>query len=245
MNDEQLLRYSRHIFLPEIDIKGQEKLLSSTVLLVGLGGLGSATALYLAASGVGQLMLADREVVDLSNLQRQIIHQTQTIGEKKTTSASRTLKALNPDIDILLIDDLNENNLNHYVEQADVVCDGSDNFTTRFAINRACAQEKVPLVCAAAIKFSGQLCVFDFKHQQSPCYQCLYPDGINEENRCQDSGVISPLVGIMGSLQALEVVKLLLGRQPAQNQLLQFDALTTTFKTSTLSTDPDCPICKK
>lgn len=243
MNDTQLLRYSRHIFLPEIDIAGQEKLLASSVLIIGLGGLGSPVAMYLAASGVGRLILADREKVDLSNLQRQIIHTTQSIDEEKITSAARTLQALNPDTEIILASDLNENNLTEYLAQVDCVVDCSDNFTTRFVINRACVQTKTPLISGAAIQFSGQLCVFDFKHYASPCYQCLYPDdGSQSENRCQDNGVIAPLVGVIGSLQSLETIKLLLGHQTAQ-QLLQFDAKTLQFRSTTIIADPHCCVC--
>ncbi len=242
MNDEQLLRYSRHIFLPEIDIAGQEKLLSSTVLLVGLGGLGSPIALYLAASGVGRLLLTDREKVELSNLQRQIIHSSNSLDEMKTTSAARALHALNPDIKLDLIDDLTAENLDKYVALADCVVDGSDNFTTRFVINRACVKARVPLVSGAAIQFNGQLCVFDFKHDPTPCYQCLYPDDIAQENRCQDSGVIAPLVGVIGSLQALEAIKLLLGMR-MKSQLLQFDARALGFRSSKIVPDPKCSVC--
>lgn len=237
MNDEALLRYSRHIFLPEIDINGQEKLLNSTVLLVGLGGLGSACALYLAASGVGKLILADRDKVDLSNLQRQILHNMDSLDEDKTTSAARAINALNPDIELILTDKPLD-----YIDQADCVVDGSDNFKTRFAINHACCKNKIPLISGAAIKFSGQLAVFNFKQQQSPCYQCLFPDRQDDETRCQDSGVIAPLVGVIGSLQALETIKLLLGLTML-SQLLQFDALDMQFRASNIARDPLCLIC--
>ncbi|MFA6037324.1 MAG: HesA/MoeB/ThiF family protein [Legionellales bacterium] len=237
MNDQQLLRYSRHIFLPEVDIQGQEKLLKSTVLILGLGGLGSPAALYLAASGVGRLILADRDKVELSNLQRQIIHTTESINQEKTISAAQTIKRLNPDIELILTDDV----LN-YIHEADCVIDGSDSFTTRFAINQACVTAKIPLISGAAIQFSGQLCVFDFKNQSSPCYQCLYPDLAADELRCQDSGVIAPLVGVIGSLQALEALKLLLGLTTS-NHLLQFDALNMQFRKSEILADPHCTVC--
>lgn len=239
MHDQQLLRYSRNIFLPQMDIAGQEKLLKSTVLIVGLGGLGSPAALYLAASGVGRLILADRDKVELSNLQRQIIHNTESINQEKTTSAAQALKKLNPDIELVLTDTALD-----YINQADCVIDGSDNFTTRFAINQACVKSKIPLVSGAAIQFSGQLCVFDFKNNPSPCYQCLYPDELSEDVRCQDSGVIAPLVGVIGSLQALEAIKLLLGLT-VKNQLLQFNALDMQFRTSTIVPDPQCLVCKR
>lgn len=238
MNDEQLLRYSRHIFLPEIDIKGQEKLLNSTVLLVGLGGLGSAAALYLAASGVGKLILVDRDKVELSNLQRQIIHNIKSINEDKTLSAQRAIQLLNPDIETITTDKPLD-----FINNIDCVLDGSDNFATRFAINRACVAAKVPLISGAAIQFSGQLCVFDFKKHLSPCYQCLYPDLKTKDMRCQDSGVIAPLVGVIGSLQALEAIKLILGLSSSTHQLLQFDALHLQFRSSKITPDPQCSIC--
>ncbi len=244
MNDEQLLRYSRHIFLPEIDIKGQEKLLASQVLIIGLGGLGSPVALYLAASGVGRLLLADRDKVELSNLQRQIIHTTASISKDKTHSAAQTLHALNPETQLILIDDLTEETIDDYLKTTDCVIDGSDNFKTRFAVNRACVQAKVPLISGAAINFTGQLCVFDFKQQDSPCYQCLYPDGMAEETRCQDSGVIAPLVGVIGSLQALEAIKILVGLHETSSQLLQVDARNMQFRSTKITKDINCSVCE-
>ncbi len=247
MNDTQLLRYSRNIFLPEIDIKGQEKLLASRVLIIGLGGLGSPVAMYLAASGVGCLMLADKETVDLSNLQRQILHTTADVDHTlKTHSAHKTLTALNPDVKLELIDDLTQDNLLAYVKQVDCVVDCTDNFATRFAVNRACVSARVPLVSGSAIKFSGQLCVFDFRQHISPCYQCLFQDEKEgSELRCQDQGVIAPLVGIIGSMQALEVIKLLLDLPVDTHRLLQIDALTMKLNSSRLGADPECVVCRR
>jgi adenylyltransferase/sulfurtransferase len=244
MNDAQLLRYSRHLLLPQIDVIGQQKLLDATVLIVGLGGLGSPVALYLAAAGVGQLWLADYDRVDLTNLQRQILHDTATIGQFKTDSAQAKLHALNPHIHLFTLSTALEiTQLSHHVKQVDVVVDCSDNFATRFALNKACVHAKKPLISAAAIGFQGQVSVF-LPHQDSPCYNCLYPEMEEVAETCSNSGVIAPLVGIIGSVQAVEVIKVLLGiGQNLCGRLLLFDGLRSQWRTVQLPKDPACPVC--
>lgn len=245
MQDQQLLRYSRQIMLPEVDISGQQALLNARVLIVGMGGLGSPAALYCAAAGVGTLAITDFDEVDLSNLQRQIVHRQSSIGQSKVDSAQQTLNELNPDCQIIpLREKLEGAALAEQIEQADLVLDCSDRFSTRFAINAACVATKTPLVSGAAIQFGGQLAVFDPRQSDSPCYRCLYDDSDDEALRCADNGVISPLVGVIGSLQALEAVKLLSGAgKAAVGQLLIFDALNTQWRSMTLKKDPGCPVC--
>ena len=245
MNDEQLLRYNRHIMLPQIGIEGQQKLRDAHVLIIGLGGLGSPAALYLATAGVGRLTLVDDDKVELSNLQRQIIHRTQNIGEHKVASAKSNLLAINPDIDIITIDRrLDEPALAQQVHLADVVLDASDNFDTRFAINRACVEQKKPLVSGAAIQFEGQISVFDSRDQRCPCYSCLYPDKGEEDLTCSGNGILAPVVGIIGSMQALEAIKLIcqIG-EPLYGRLLLFDALSLQWRTMNLKKDPGCRVC--
>ena len=210
MNDDQLLRYSRHILLDEIGIEAQERILASRMLVVGAGGLGSPAALYLAAAGVGTLMLADDDTVDLTNLQRQILHRQDRIGMAKTESARLTLASLNPDVQFVPLPRLDTDAaLDAAVSQADVILDGSDNFATRHAVNRACVRHGKPLVSGAAIRFDGQLAVFDTRQPSSPCYHCLFPDGENvEEVRCSQMGVFAPLTGIIGTMQASAALKL-------------------------------------
>lgn len=245
MQDQQLLRYSRQIMLPEVDISGQQALLNARVLIVGMGGLGSPAALYCAAAGVGTLAITDFDEVDLSNLQRQIVHRQASIGQAKVDSAKATLNDLNPECRIItLANKLEGDALTEQVQQADLVLDCSDRFSTRFAINAACVATKTPLVSGAAIQFGGQLAVFDPRQPDSPCYRCLYDDSDDEALRCADNGVISPLVGVIGSLQALEAVKLLSGAgKAAVGQLLIFDALNTQWRSMTLKKDPGCPVC--
>lgn len=246
MNDSQLLRYSRHILLPEIGIEGQEKLIHAHALIIGAGGLGSPVALFLAASGVGTLTLCDQDTVDLTNLQRQIMHRTASIGMSKVDSAQATLAEINPEV---CVNNLKERvasaRLHELVAQADVVLDCSDNFATRYALNRACVQLKKPLVSGAAIRFSGQVTVFDLRHENSPCYHCLYPEnGESEDTRCAEMGVFAPLVGIVGSLQAAEALKILLDVGTTLNgRLLLVDALHTQLRTIKLSRDTHCPVC--
>ncbi len=244
MNDQDLLRYSRQIMLPQVGIENQQKLLDSTILLIGVGGLGSPSALYLAAAGVGHLIIADFDKVEISNLQRQIIHHTQDIGKYKVDSAKAKMLAINPDIKITTLKDLDADNLDSWVKKADIVLDGTDNFEARFQINNACVHARVPLVSAAVIRFEGQLSVFKGYQSDQPCYQCLYSkEGSNDEN-CVENGILAPVAGLMGSLQALQAVKTImnLGEQ-LTGQLLMVVALDLSFRSVKISKDAACPIC--
>lgn len=246
MNDQDLLRYSRQLLLPEMDVAGQERLLGSKVLIVGLGGLGSPVALYLAAAGVGELHLADHDQVDLSNLQRQIVHQQSSIGQLKVESARERLQQINPGVGIVMHPcKLEGDALLAAVAEVDLVCDCSDRFSTRFAVNRACQQLKKPLVSGAAIRFSGQLSVFDARRNDSPCYACIYDEQAqDEELRCSENGVLAPLVGVIGSLQAVESLKLLAQcGEPAIGKLLTYDGLRAEMRTLKLQKDPACSCC--
>jgi molybdopterin-synthase adenylyltransferase len=246
MNDQQLLRYSRHILLPEFGVEGQEKLLAAHVLIIGAGGLGSPAALYLAASGVGMLTLCDHDTVDLTNLQRQIVHRTDSIGQPKVESARKTLAAINPEVRVRCIpEQVAAEQLRQLVAEADVVLDCSDNFATRYAVNLACVELRKPLVSGAATRFSGQVTVFDLRHDASPCYHCLFPqDSEAEETRCAVMGVFAPLVGVIGSLQAAEALKLLLGvGTDLCGRLLLLDILHMDVRTIKLGRDVLCPIC--
>src|SRR3954447_1675414 len=210
MTDEQLLRYSRHILLPQIGIKGQETLIRSHVLIVGAGGLGSPVAMYLSASGVGKLTICDSDRVDLTNLQRQIVHSSDRIGEPKARSAKKTLCGINPEVNVVALDErMDESRLFELAASAELVVDASDNFPTRYAINRVCAVLKKPLVSGSVVRFDGQVAVFDLRHRHSPCYHCLFPDnGEDQDMRCAVMGVFAPLVGIIGCMQAAETLKL-------------------------------------
>jgi len=246
MDDNQLLRYSRHILLPEIGIDGQEKLLASHVLLIGAGGLGAPVALYLAASGVGQITICDPDKVDLTNLQRQIIHFTDSIGREKVISARDTLARVNPETRVNIIPErISGARLEQLVNAADLVVDATDNFVTRHAINRACVRFARPLVSGAGIRFDGQVTVFDLRNANSPCYHCLFPeDGDLEEMRCAIMGVFAPLVGIIGSTQAAEALKVLMGTgQSLDGRLLMLDALSMQWRSVRLRKDPSCPVC--
>ena len=245
MNDDQLLRYSRQIMLPQVDLAGQEKLLASRALIIGAGGLGSPAAMYLAAAGVGQLAIADFDVVDLSNLQRQLLHHSNDIGREKTASARETLLSINPDIQVTAIPRaLQADELDEQVQLADVVLDCSDNFATRFTVNTASVGQRTPLVSGAAIRLEGQLAVFDSRKENSPCYNCLYKEGENEEQTCAETGVLSPLVGIIGSMQALEAIKVILSLgNDLCGRLVIFDAFQHEWRTLTLPRDPACPSC--
>ena len=248
MNDQQLLRYSRHILLPEIGIDGQEKLLAAHALVIGVGGLGSPAAMYLAASGVGRLTLCDGDVVDLTNLQRQLLHRTSTIGQPKVQSARMALADINPGVEIISIPhQVGEQQLAALVAQADVVLDCSDNFATRYALNRTCLAHGKPLISGAATRFEGQLSIFDFRSKNSPCYNCLYPEQHEaEETRCAVMGVFAPLVGVIGALQAAEAIKLLLNTGTVlYGRLLIADILNTEIREARLSKDPACPVCGK
>lgn len=246
MDDQQLLRYSRHILLDQIGIEGQQRLLDARVLIIGLGGLGSPAALYLAASGVGHLTLCDHDTVDLSNLQRQIIHRTASVGLPKVISAQAALRDINPEVECIAMSvHADTERLHELVEEADVVLDCSDNFVTRYAVNRACLTRRVPLVSGAAIRFDGQVSVFDFRQAGAPCYNCLFPEeGEAAELRCATTGVLAPLVGVIGSLQAAETLKLLMGiERGLSGRLLTVDALDMRFMRSTLHRDPACYVC--
>jgi len=246
LNDEQLLRYSRHILLPEIGVEGQERLRAARALIVGAGGLGCPAALYLAASGIGRLTLADPDRVDLTNLQRQILYRTESIGARKVEAAAAALGALNPEVELVpLAARLEGSELERLVASADVVLDCSDNFTTRHAVNRACVRHGRPLVSGAAIRFDGQIAVFDPRRPGAPCYACLFPEGgETEELRCAVMGVFAPLTGMIGAMQALEAVKIVSGAgQPAYGRLLMLDARSAEWRSVRVSKDPDCPVC--
>lgn len=245
LSDEQLLRYSRQIMLPDVEINGQETWLNSSVLVLGLGGLGSPVAMYLAAAGIGELVLVDDDEVELSNLQRQIAHHSKRIGQPKVDSARNTVAALNPDVKVrTLFSRLSEEELTSLVATVDLVVDCTDNFSTRFAINRACFKHKKPLVSGAAIRMEGQIAVYDPVNPESPCYQCLYKEGEDEDLTCSESGVLSPVVGIIGSIQALEALKVLasVGKTLA-GRLMLLDAKTMEWRTLKLRKDPKCPVC--
>lgn len=246
MNDNQLQRYGRHILLDEIGIEGQQRILEARVLIIGLGGLGSPAALYLASSGVGQLTLCDNDIVDLSNLQRQIAHRTSTIGQSKVSSAQQSIHDLNPEVICLKVASrVNPVQLEELVVAADVVLDCSDNFATRYAINRACHARHKPLVSGAAILFSGQACVFDFRKKEMPCYNCLFPENSeSEELRCATTGIFAPLTGMIGAIQAAETLKLLAGINTGiTGKLLTINALDMLVKQSAFIKDPACPLC--
>lgn len=246
MNDNQLLRYSRHILLAELGIEGQQRLLGSRALIIGAGGLGSPIALYLAAAGVGHLTLCDGDAVDLTNLQRQIAHASASIGRNKALSAAASARAINPEIDIAVIPRrVTENDLQQLVGTADVVLDASDNFATRHAVNRACVARRKPLVSGAAVRFDGQVSVFDLREENSPCYHCLFPDAAEtDELRCAENGVFSPLVGIIGTTQAAEAIKLLAGvGRSLQGRLLLLNALEMEWRAIRVPKDPACPVC--
>jgi molybdopterin/thiamine biosynthesis adenylyltransferase len=246
MTDDQLLRYSRHILLPEIGIEGQQRLLDSHALLIGAGGLGSPIALYLASAGVGRITICDGDKVDLTNLQRQIVHRTASIGQDKAVSARATLGSINPEVRVVaLTERLGEDRIAQLVAQTDVVLDGSDNFATRHAVNRACLMHRKPLVSGAAVRFDGQVAVFDMRRDDAPCYGCLFPEaGENEETPCAVMGVFAPITGIIGTIQAAEALKLLMAAGDVlSGRLLLVDALTMQLRTIRLAKDPACAAC--
>lgn len=245
MNDDQLLRFSRQIMLPQVDVEGQQKLLAAHVLIIGAGGLGSPASMYLTAAGVGKITLYDHDIVDLSNLQRQIAHHTADIGANKAFSTLSTLKNLNPGTAVSAFDKRVEGQeLLDAVFNADIVLDCSDNFTTRFAINRACVTHKKPLVSGAAIRFEGQISTFTPGRDNSPCYNCLYSDTGEELQNCATNGVIAPITGIIGSLQALEALKLIAGiGKTLTGRLLLIDGLTMEWTEMKLRKNPNCPTC--
>lgn len=248
MEDDALLRHSRHVLLEEYGIDGQARVGAGHALVIGAGGLGSPVCLYLAAAGVGHITLVDDDQVDLTNLQRQIAHTTARVGQTKVASAAEAMHAINPDIAItthaLRAD---ESMLATLVEAADVVIDCSDNFATRHAVNRACVRYAKPLVAGAAIRFDGQLSVYDTRDAASPCYACVFPaDADFEETRCAVLGAFGPVVGTIGTLQASEALKLLAGIPPSMaGRLLMFDGRATRFDNLQLARDPDCPVCRQ
>lgn len=247
MDDQQLLRYSRHILLNEIGIEGQARLLGAHALIVGAGGLGSPAALYLAAAGVGRITLADHDEVDMTNLQRQIAHDMTSLGVNKARSAAQRMQAMNPEVGVLPLETrLAGEALDLAVSEADVVLDCSDNFTTRYAVNAACVAHRRPLVSGAAVRFDGQVSVYDLRQADAPCYACLFPaEADTGEMRCAEFGVFAPLVGVVGSLQAAEALKLLLGiGQSLSGRLLLIDSLAGQWRTIRVRRDPSCPICR-
>lgn len=246
MNDQQLLRYSRHILLDDIGIDGQEAFLSAHALVIGAGGLGSPAALYLASAGVGRITLVDNDAVDLTNLQRQILHTTERVGQPKALSGRTALAQINPDVQVeALVERAEGERLDALVRSADIVLDCCDNFRTRHAVNRACVTHRVPLVSGAAIKFDGQISVFDPRSEAYPCYACLFsPDQQFEEVQCATMGVFSPLVGIIGAMQAAEALKVIarIG-EPLAGRLLLLDGRSMEWASIAISRNPECPVC--
>jgi len=246
MNDNQLLRYSRHILLEQIGIEGQQKITEAKVLIVGAGGLGSPAALYLASAGVGSLTLVDNDTVDLTNLQRQILHTTERISMAKVFSGRTALQQINPEVEIIALQERAQGQrLEELIQQADIVLDCCDNFSTRHAVNAACVKYQIPLVSGAAIAFDGQISVFDARHAESPCYACLFPpDQKFEEVRCSSMGVFAPLVGIIGTMQAAEALKLIMQTgKSLQGRLLLLDAMNMEWTTIGMKRNPRCPVC--
>jgi adenylyltransferase/sulfurtransferase len=246
VTDEELLRYSRHILLPQVGIEGQERLAAARALIVGAGGLGSPAALYLASAGIGTLALADGDTVDLTNLQRQIMHRTSAVGRAKVLSGAATLAEINPRCHVVPLQErLSGERLDQEVAAADVVLDCSDNFATRHAVNRACVKHGKPLVSGAAVRFDGQIAVFDARRGDAPCYHCLFPEAEDvEEVRCATMGVFAPLVGIIGATQAAEAMKLVIGcGEPLAGRLLLLDGLAMEWRSIAVPRDPGCAVC--
>ena len=246
MDDDQLLRYSRHILLPQIGIEGQQRIADARVLVIGAGGLGSPALLYLASAGVGTLAVADGDCVDLTNLQRQTIHRTGAIGQPKVDSARATIAEINPECMVIAVHErLDEGRLADEVATADAVLDCSDNFATRHAVNRACIAARKPLVSGAAVRFDGQLSVFDTRLPDAPCYHCLFPESEQaDEVRCATMGVFAPLTGIIGTMQAAEALKLITGiGTPLAGRLLLFDGLGCSWREIRIPRDPACSAC--
>jgi molybdopterin/thiamine biosynthesis adenylyltransferase len=248
MNDNQLLRYSRHILLDEIGIEGQQRLLDAHALVIGAGGLGSPAALYLAASGVGRITLVDDDTVDLTNLQRQVMHTTARVGRPKVESGKQALHEINPEVEVIALRErAGPARLAELARGASVVLDCSDNFATRHAVNRACVAAGVPLVAGAVIRFDGQLSVFDARALDAPCYACLFPeDGGFEDAACSSMGVFAPLVGVIGAMQAAEALKLLSGAgQPLAGRLLLLDGRAMEWTSIAVARNRDCPVCRR
>jgi molybdopterin/thiamine biosynthesis adenylyltransferase len=246
MNDEELLRYSRHILLQEIGIEGQARIRAASALVIGAGGLGSPAAMFLASAGIAQLTLVDGDTVDLTNLQRQILHTSERVGTNKAASGLATLAALNPQVRLSAIAErVGAAELDALVAAADVVLDCTDNFATRHAINRACVAHRRPLVSGAAVRFDGQLAVFDLRKPDSSCYACLFPEGEAQDDLCAVMGVFAPVTGIIGAMQAAEALKLVARAGTAMvERLLMLDALTMDLRTVRFVADPDCAVCR-
>ncbi|GAA0407209.1 molybdopterin-synthase adenylyltransferase MoeB [Cocleimonas flava] len=244
MNNKEKSRYARQIRLNKIGEAGQQKLLDSTVLIIGMGGLGSPAAMYLAAAGIGKLIVSDFDQVEDSNLQRQIIHRTQDIGELKAFSAKRTISELNPDCVVEALDwQLDDEELESYIQQADIVLDCTDNFPTRFAVNRACVKQSTPLVSGAAIRMEGQITSY-IPGSGGPCYQCLYKPDFESTETCAMEGVLAPVVGVIGTMQALQAILILIGEEENVNgKLLLFDALSMEWQKVTIPKNPNCAVC--
>jgi molybdopterin/thiamine biosynthesis adenylyltransferase len=246
MNDDQLLRYSRHILLDELGVEGQRRLAASHALVIGAGGLGSPVMLYLGTAGVGTLTVVDDDVVDLTNLQRQIAHDMSRIGQSKASSAARTVAAINPEVKLNAVAQrADAERLDRWVAAADVVLDCSDNFATRHAVNAACVAHRRPLVSGAAIGFDAQISVYDTRLPDAPCYACIFPpDAAFEEARCATMGVFAPLVGIVGAMQAAEALKLLTGvGRSLAGRLQMLDARAMEWSEIRLARQPGCPVC--
>ena len=244
LTDKQLLRYARHIVLDQVSIEGQSKLLTSSALIIGIGGLGSPASLYLAACGIGRLILVDFDTVELSNLQRQISHTTADIGTDKVVSAKQKIQAINPDVVVQIHTNIDELKLRTLLDKVDIVLDGTDNFKSRFMINKICIQAKTPLVSASVIGLAGQLAVFKGYEVNKPCYRCLYDDQYEPENNCTDNGILGSVAGMLGTMQATQAIKVLLnlGNQ-LDEQLVLIDALEMTMRTLNLKKDKQCPVC--
>jgi adenylyltransferase/sulfurtransferase len=244
-DNDLLMRYSRQVLLPQVDVEGQDKLINARVLVVGMGGLGTPVAMYLAGAGIGELIIADYDHVELSNLHRQVVHSTADIDRPKVESARDRMLAINPEVKVTAITKaLDADTLLEWVQQVTVVVDACDNFATRFAINEACVQAGVPLVSGAAIRMEGQLSVYDSRDEKSPCYRCLFSDESADEETCSQTGVLGPVVGTIGSLQALETIKLIAGiGKPLVGRLLLFDGLQGEWQRMQLKRDPGCPVC--
>ncbi|AKQ53658.1 HesA/MoeB/ThiF family protein [Bordetella hinzii] len=247
MNDQQLLRYARHILLDDLGIEGQERFLAAKVLIIGAGGLGSPAALYLATAGIGHITLVDDDIVELSNLQRQILHTTASLGRPKAESGREMLAAFNPEVEVQArVERLQGESMAQAVAAADIVLDCCDNFATRHAINRACVRHRKPLVSGAAIRYDGQVSTYDLRRDDAPCYHCLFPESDEAEDiNCATTGVLAPLVGIIGATQAAEALKLASGLgQTLAGRLLQLDVRSMQWHSVNVPRDPDCPVCR-
>jgi adenylyltransferase/sulfurtransferase len=246
MNKQEKSRYARQIRLSKIGEVGQQKLLDSTVLIIGMGGLGSPAAMYLAAAGIGRIIISDFDQVEDSNLQRQIIHQTKDIGELKALSAKRTIAEINPNCDVEALDwQLEEDELESYAEKADLILDCTDNFPTRFMINRASVKTGTPLVSGAAIRMEGQIASY-IPNSGGPCYQCLYKEEFENTETCAMEGVLSPVVGVIGTMQALQAILILIGEtEDLHGKLMLFDGLNMEWQSVRIPKNPNCPVCGK